>query len=265
MNHEEKASEDYLWNEDIPFHTYPTEQLEAFWTTHIKNKRYYHGTNDKAWQHIQKEGQLSPENRFWGTAFYELEQLLIKAGNEEGYGTRREGKFFLTSEHSKGRNYANGSPEAWSYFIGREAWDNRDKKQAIERFQEYLIYGYFFGKQVADAKTMLAQDKPDIANHTLLNEQDLKRAYVLFDEQWDFFKDCRPVLLSFSATCVENHFKEKFISDFSQFKEMVKKHQEKITWMLPLLLLNPKFEFTEPLSLSYLVDVETPKNKYFSD
>jgi len=243
------------WTNIPDFSRCTTNQLYDFWKKNINDQIIYHGTNDKAWKAIQKDGFLSPSRRIWDDDFYELEALILKAGYELGFGTRREGQAFLTPEKSIGISYALRSPEAWSFFVEEPTWKTRNRAEAERSLNYHLIYGFFRNKPIAEVMKVLHDEKPDLINHSLLNEQELKRAQEIFDKYGSYFKDCKPVLFSFSSRFKDANYTQPFFSNFEAFKKII--HEaEPIADTFIVHACGYETTIEKDLSLSYLKKAE---------
>jgi hypothetical protein len=173
-------------------------QLEHFWKEITKDISLYHGTNHKAWKAIRETGTLSPTRRFWDDDLYELERIIIKAGTEEGFASKREGRVFLTAQKDTGIRYALRSPELWSHFAGTYYWECRDFEKAAKNLRYDLTYGFFHRKQIEEHERAIATARQDTPAYSSLRREEIERAEELFSKYWAFFEDCQPVLLEFS-------------------------------------------------------------------
>ncbi len=171
-----------------------TADVEGFWSAHIKDFVVYHGTNDKAWERIKRDGFLSHTRRFWDDDLYALESLIKKAGWKEGFSSRRDGLVFLTSDEEAGASYAKRSPELWSFFVGNQNWFARNKEGAKESLKYFLAYGYNEGKHLSEVDKVLRLEKDAFSSHSLLERDEVYQAFDIFEKFWPFFAKERPLL-----------------------------------------------------------------------
>lgn len=213
-------------------HKLSDQELRIFWEQTFEQHCFYHGTNSLAYDMIQKTGKLCPRTRIWDDDFLELEQLLIKAGNEHGFGTRREGKIFFTHALNNARSYAQASPETWSYFIGSNVWLRRDKTEAINMLQ-----------------AMISREA------SMLSLEEKERARDIFEKYWKIFEPVKPVVLVFSPAIMDRLLVKPIFTDFHAFKEYIASNNDNYASTFTKGL-DAGITEDSPVSLEYLVAVE---------